>query len=76
MTDDRTHALQQQTISLFAGYRRRPRSSRRLIGYVLKTAVAHGQPHGVIDNLNARIKAWWVMVLVIGCRVSRSAAPA
>ena len=23
------------------------------------------QPHAVIDNLNARIKAWWVMVLVI-----------
>ena len=27
--------------------------------------VAKGQPHAVIDNLNARIKAWWVMVLVI-----------
>ena len=25
-----------------------------------------GQPHPTIDNLNARIKAWWVMVLVIG----------
>jgi phosphatidate cytidylyltransferase len=27
--------------------------------------VAKSQPHTVIDNLNARIKAWWVMVLVI-----------
>jgi phosphatidate cytidylyltransferase len=27
--------------------------------------VAKGQPHAVVDNLNARIKAWWVMVLVI-----------
>ena len=36
-----------------------------LIGYTLKTVVAKRQPHGVIDNLNARIKAWWVMVLVI-----------
>ncbi|MFO1325215.1 MAG: phosphatidate cytidylyltransferase [Burkholderiales bacterium] len=37
-----------------------------LVGYALKAAVAKGQPHAVIDNLNARIKAWWVMVLVIG----------
>ena len=25
-----------------------------------------GQPHSVIDNLNARVNAWWVMVAVIG----------
>lgn len=37
-----------------------------LIGGVLKWRVAQGQPHGVIDNLNSRIKAWWVMVLLIG----------
>lgn len=36
------------------------------IGFVLKASVARGQPHGVIDNLNARIKAWWAMVLVCG----------
>jgi len=36
------------------------------IGFVLKTSVARGQPHGGIDNLNARIKAWWVMVMVSG----------
>lgn len=37
-----------------------------LIGAVLKRKVAHGQPHPVIDNLNARVNAWWVMVAVIG----------
>ncbi|EPN16220.1 phosphatidate cytidylyltransferase, partial [Pseudomonas syringae pv. actinidiae ICMP 18804] len=35
-----------------------------LIGYVLKRRA--GGPNSVIDNLNARINAWWVMVLVIG----------
>src|SRR5574343_1341569 len=37
-----------------------------LIGGVLKRHVARGKPHGVIDNLNSRIKAWWVMVALIG----------
>ena len=36
------------------------------IGFVLKASVARRQPHGGIDNLNARIKAWWVMVTVTG----------
>ena len=33
-----------------------------LIGAGLKYRVARGEPHGVIDNLNARIKAWWAMI--------------
>lgn len=37
-----------------------------VVGSVLKRAVAHGQPHSVIDNLNARVNAWWVMVAAIG----------
>ncbi|MFO1302704.1 MAG: phosphatidate cytidylyltransferase [Burkholderiales bacterium] len=37
-----------------------------LVGWTLKTATAKGMPHATIDNLNARIKAWWIMVLVIG----------
>jgi len=37
-----------------------------LIGWTLKVTVARSQSHGVIDNLNTRIKAWWVMVLVVG----------
>lgn len=36
-----------------------------VIGAMLKWRVAHGAPHGVIDNLNSRIKAWWVMVLLV-----------
>lgn len=37
-----------------------------VIGGSLKFAVARGQAHGVIDNLNARIRAWWWMVALIG----------
>lgn len=36
-----------------------------LIGGVLKWRY-RGQEHPVIDNLNARINAWWVMVAVLG----------
>ena len=36
------------------------------VGALLKWRVAHGQPHGVIDNLNSRINAWWVMVVLVG----------
>ncbi|WP_437879862.1 phosphatidate cytidylyltransferase [Pseudomonas sp. LRF_L74] len=36
-----------------------------IIGFILKLR-SGGQPNAVIDNLNARINAWWVMVLVIG----------
>jgi phosphatidate cytidylyltransferase len=36
------------------------------IGYLLKLRIASDGPHLVIDNLNARIKAWWFMVAVIG----------
>ena len=32
------------------------------ISATLKRLVAHGQPHAVIDNLSARVNAWWVMV--------------
>ena len=32
------------------------------IAWLLRWRVAKGQPHGVIDNLVARINAWWVMV--------------
>ena len=36
------------------------------VGLALKFLVARGAPHPVIDNLNARVNAWWVMVAVIG----------
>ena len=35
------------------------------VGWLLKRRVAHGQPHEAIDNLVARVNAWWVMVGVI-----------
>jgi phosphatidate cytidylyltransferase len=35
------------------------------VGYLLKRRCGE-VPNPVIDNLNARINAWWVMVLVIG----------
>ena len=37
-----------------------------LVGAVLRWRAPAG-PDAVIDNLNARINAWWVMVAVIGC---------
>ncbi|MFS2123407.1 phosphatidate cytidylyltransferase [Pseudomonas sp. Pseusp97] len=37
-----------------------------LVGALLRWKAPPG-PHAVIDNLNARINAWWVMVAVIGC---------
>jgi len=56
---------QQQTVSLFAGIGVLLLVAS-LVGFAMKRVVAKGQPHPTIDNLNARIKAWWVMVLVIG----------
>ena len=56
--------MRQQTMALFAGIGA-VLVIASLVGYALKTFVAKDQPHAVIDNLNARIKAWWVMVLVI-----------
>lgn len=53
----------QQMIALFAGIGV-VLVIASAVGFVLKTSVARGAPHGGIDNLNARIRAWWVMVLV------------
>lgn len=36
------------------------------VGAILKFTVAGSAPHSVIDNLNDRVKAWWLMVVVIG----------
>jgi phosphatidate cytidylyltransferase len=36
------------------------------VGACLKWRVARRAPHAVIDNLNARINAWWVMIGLIG----------
>jgi phosphatidate cytidylyltransferase len=45
-----------------------------LIGRVLHRRVARGQAHAVIDNLNARIDAWWGMVLLLAAAFSLGAA--
>jgi phosphatidate cytidylyltransferase len=37
-----------------------------IIGFVLQRRYAVTGPNAVIDNLNSRIKAWWVMVITIG----------
>lgn len=39
-----------------------------VIGFILKLKTK--QPNTVIDNLNSRINAWWVMVIVIGTAFS------
>jgi phosphatidate cytidylyltransferase len=36
------------------------------VAAMLKWRVAHGAAHPVIDNLNSRINAWWIMVGTIG----------
>lgn len=36
------------------------------IGLGLKLTVAKRQPHGVIDNLNTRVNAWWAMAIIVG----------
>lgn len=35
-----------------------------LIGWMLRRRVSEGRSSTVIDNLNARIRAWWVMVAI------------
>ena len=37
-----------------------------IVGACLKIFLVRGEPNAVIDNLNARVKAWWVMAAVIG----------
>ena len=37
-----------------------------LIGLLILKLRTRGTPNAVIDNLNARISAWWVMVVMIG----------
>ncbi|ANQ83812.1 phosphatidate cytidylyltransferase [Azoarcus olearius] len=40
-----------------------------LVGAVLKFRLAPATPHAVIDNLNARLKAWWVMIGLIALAI-------
>jgi phosphatidate cytidylyltransferase len=36
------------------------------VGYLLRVRVARRQPHALIDNLVARVNAWWVMAALVG----------
>lgn len=40
-----------------------------LTGFILKKKINH-EPHAVIDNLNARINAWWVMLIILYIAIS------
>jgi phosphatidate cytidylyltransferase len=55
----------QQTLDLFIGIGL-VLVAATIAAVLLKRYIAHGAPHGVIDNLRARINAWWVMVAVMG----------
>ena len=39
------------------------------VGLILKKRSGE-QPSAVIENLNARINAWWVMLIVIGSAIA------
>jgi len=60
--------LHDQTVLLFAGAAG-ILVFAALVGLLLKWRVGFDKPHGTIDNLNARIKSWWLMALVIGAAV-------
>ncbi len=51
----------QQTLAVFAGVAS-VLLLASMLGWWLRRRVARGQAHPAIDNLNARIGAWWVMV--------------
>src|SRR5262245_51801909 len=65
MNDMQVGTVSQQALSLFAGIGVTLLVAS-VVGYALKAGIAQGQPHGVIDNLNARIRSWWIIVSVIG----------
>jgi phosphatidate cytidylyltransferase len=58
-------AMHSQTQLLFAGLAG-VLVLASLVGWLLKRRVGFATPHATIDNLNARIKSWWLMVAVIG----------
>ena len=64
MTDPSFSPYAQTTLSLFGGVAGVLLLASG-VGATLKRAVAHGRPHAVIDNLNDRVNAWWVMVAAI-----------
>ena len=47
-----------------------------VVGWALKARLSPGRPHAVIDNLNVRIAAWWLMALVFGAAMAGEIAGA
>ena len=45
-----------------------------LVGWGLKARASPGEPHPTIDNLNARIRAWWIIAAVVGLALLGGAA--
>jgi phosphatidate cytidylyltransferase len=57
-------SAQQQILSLFAGLVA-VLLAASLVGFVLARRRAASGPDATIDNLNARVRAWWVIVILI-----------
>lgn len=47
-----------------------------VVGWALKARISPERPHAVIDNLNVRIAAWWLMAFVFGAAMAGEAAGA
>ncbi len=56
--------LQETLITLFGGIFA-ALAVASTIGAILKFRLAPDAPSNVVDNLNARIKAWWIMILML-----------
>ena len=55
----------QQTIALFGGVGA-TLVVASIVGFILDRRLASGGGHPAVDNLNSRIRSWWLMVLVLG----------
>ncbi len=62
---DRPMTATEQTLALFGGIAG-VLVVASLVGFVLERRYAAHGPNAVIENLNSRIKSWWVMVIAIG----------
>ena len=54
-----------QTLALFGGIFA-ILVAASLVGFVLERRYATAGPAATIENLNARVRAWWVMILLLG----------
>jgi phosphatidate cytidylyltransferase len=58
-------SAERQTLALFIGVAT-VLIVASVVGYILNRRFAADGPNPTIDNLNSRIKAWWVMVAMLG----------